>query len=82
MNTKNILITIGSIVVLFIFLFFAYKITNTPVQTYFPEINVVKTQDHVKWDTKSKNILVEYSDYECPACSNLHNFLNELEKTL
>jgi len=81
MNTKNILIVTGSIIATFIFLFFVYKLTNTPIKIEFPEINIVKTQDHKKWSAQSKNILVEYSDLECPACSNLHNFLNELEKT-
>ena len=81
MNKKNIFITIGGIVATFVFLFVVYKLTNTPVRTEFPEINVIKTQDHIRWNTKSKNIFVEYSDYQCPACRNLHNFLNELEKT-
>lgn len=81
MNLKNILIAAGSIIATFVLLFIIYKFTNAPVVTEFPEINVIKTQDHIKWNTKSKNILVEYSDLECPACHNLHTFLNEMEKT-
>lgn len=81
MNQKNILIAVGSIIATFALLFIIYKFTNAPVRTEFPEINVVKTQDHKKWNIQSKNILVEYSDFECLACRNLHNFLNELEKT-
>lgn len=81
LNPKNIFIGIGAVIATFIFLFVVYKLTNTPIQTDFPEINVIRTQDHVKWNPKSKNILVEYSDLECPACNALHSFLNELEKT-
>ena len=81
MDKKNILLAIGGVAATFIFLFFVYKLTNTPAKTEFPEINVVKPEDHKKWNAKSKNILVEYSDYECPACNSLHNFLKELEKT-
>ncbi len=81
MNLKNILIAAGSIITIFVFLFFIYKLTNSPIKTEFPEINIVKTQDHKKWNLQSKNIIVEYSDYVCPACNSLHSFLNELEKT-
>ena len=81
MNLKNILIAVGSIIATFVLLFIIYKFTNAPVRTEFPEINVVKTQDHKKWNTKSKNILVEYSDFECPACASFHNFLKEMDKT-
>lgn len=80
-NTKNILIAIGAVFATFIFLFVVYKLTNTPVPTSFPEINVIRSNDHIKWKNNSKNILVEYSDFECPACRDRHNFLNEFEKT-
>jgi len=80
-NIKNILVAIGAIITTFIFLFFVYKLTNAPVQTLFPEIDKIRASDHVKWKLNSKNILVEYSDFECPACRDRHNFLNEFEKT-
>jgi len=81
MNLKNILIAVGSIITTFVLLFIIYKFTNAPVRTEFPEINIVKTQDHKKWNLQSKNIIVEYSDYVCPACNSLHSFLNEMGKT-
>jgi len=80
MNSKNILITIGSITGIFILLFFIYKLLNTPIQSEFPEINTIKVDDQTRWDKNSKNILIEYSDFECPACADRHSFLKELEK--
>lgn len=64
----------------FIFLFFAYKLTNVPQRVEYPEINEIRKTDHVKWNKESKNILVEYSDLQCPACRSFNSFLLELEK--
>jgi len=79
MNTKNIIIGIGSLIVIFAFLFIVYKLTNQPVKSDFPEINKIEATDHFRWNNR-KNILVEYSDYECPSCRNFHDFLNSIEK--
>ncbi len=81
MNTKNILIGAGAIIGTFVILFFAYKLTNTPVVSDFSEVNVIKKTDNVKWKADSKNILVEYSDLQCPACKGFNSFLADLEKT-
>lgn len=81
MNLKNILIVSGSIIATFVLLFIIYKFTNTPVVTDFPELKITKITDHKKWNTQSKNILIEYSDFECPACTSFHTFLKEIEKT-
>jgi protein-disulfide isomerase len=81
MNTKNILIGVGALIVTFGLLFFAYKLTNVPAKAEFPEINVIKKTDNVRWNKDSKNILVEYSDLQCPACKEFYSFLKDLEKT-
>lgn len=82
MNTKNIVIGIGSFIALFVVLFFAYKLTNSAVPpTNYSQVNKIKTTDHVKWKADSKNILVEYSDLQCPACKGFYDFFKELEKT-
>ena len=80
MNNKNILLGIGGVIITFVLLFFAYKLTNTPVKTEFPEVNRIRSTDHVKWKKDSKNILIEYSDLQCPACKSYNSFLLELEK--
>lgn len=81
MNTKNILMGAAALIGTFILLFVVYQMTNTPVKTEFPELNVVKTTDNVRWNKNSKNILVEYSDLQCPACRDFYNFFKDMEKT-
>jgi protein-disulfide isomerase len=77
MEQNKILMTIGAIIITFILLFGVYKLTNQPVQTDFPEINKITANDHIMWSTDKKNILVEYSDYQCPGCKNIHNILTQ-----
>jgi len=81
MNSKNILIWVGATILVFVVLFFVYQLTNVPVATYFPEMNKIGTLDHTKWNKNSKNILVEFTDFECPACRDRYLFLKDLEKT-
>ena len=79
MTLKNILIWTGSIVVTFILLFFAYKLTNNPVKTDFQEINKIRASDQTKWSRENKNILIEYSDIQCPACKGFYDVLKTFE---
>lgn len=80
MNTKNILIWVGGIVATFILLFVVYKITASPQKIDFSEINQVRSTDNIKWSTsKDSNILVEYSDLQCPACKSFHDVLKTFE---
>jgi len=79
MNLKNILIWSGAIISTFILLLFAYKLTSTPIKTDFSEINKIRSDDHIKWSKDNKNILVEYSDFQCPACKSFHEVLKSFE---
>ena len=79
MDKKTLTISITSIFVTFLLLFGVYKLTNQPVQTDFPQTKQLKAQDHIKWSPEKKNILVEYSDLQCPACKNAHNILKTIE---
>ena len=81
MNTKNILLGVGATVLVFVILFFVYQLTNKPIETYFPELNRVLPSDYTKWKKDSKNIIVEFTDFECPACRDRYLFLKDLEKT-
>jgi len=84
MNTKLIVISITAIIG---FVVLAYFSTNKPVPTEFPEQAQVRTQnasdsakifDHTLG--KGKNVLVEYSDLQCPACQAVHNYLSTEKK--
>lgn len=79
MNKNTIIITIVSIIGTFLLLFGVYKLVNKPVQTDFPQAKQVKANDHIKWAPERKNILVEYSDLQCPSCKNAHNILKTIE---
>jgi protein-disulfide isomerase len=69
-----------TIVFSFAGLYGIYLLINKPV--VYPEINVVRKDDHVKWSQDNKIILVEYSDFQCPACKTIHEYLRkEFEMT-
>lgn len=79
MNKNTTIISIVSILGTFLLLFGVYKLVNQPVQTDFPQTKQLKLTDHVKWSSDKKNVLVEYSDFQCPACQNAHNILKTIE---
>lgn len=81
MNNK-VVVTIVSTLLIFGFLILAYKFINTPQNTTFPEVGVVRGDEHIKWfnSKNSKNILVEYSDLQCPACKTFQDLIrSEIE---
>lgn len=81
MNNKVVL-TIGSVVAILIFLFVAYKLTNVATPVMFPEVSKLSAADHLKWSPDKKNILVEYSDLQCPACKSFYDLIKtNLENT-
>lgn len=45
-----------------------------------PELAKVSTQDHVKGNPESKAILVEYSDFQCPACGAMYPIIKQVVK--
>lgn len=79
MNKNTVIISIVSVLVIFLLLFGVYKLVNQPVQTDFPQTKQLKLTDHVKWSPDKKNLLIEYSDFQCPACKNAHNILKTIE---
>ena len=79
MNTKKIALTIGSVVVTFLFLFLVYTLTNKIAD--YKNITVIQPSDHVKWASKGEHVLVEYSDLQCPACKTFHELLNSFESS-
>lgn len=80
MKKGNIIITAVGVVLLFGFLLLVYSLSNTkqtPVVNQ--EINKIQSTDHIKWSSAKKNILVEYSDFQCPACKSFHSVLKTFE---
>lgn len=79
---SNILYYIGGVFLTFGVLIAAYFLTNKPQNSNISyEINKITSFDHPKWSPEKKNILIEYSDFQCPACKNFHQVLKQFEAT-
>lgn len=78
MNNNNIFITSVSVVAIIAFVIGAYFLTNKPkdVKVYEQAKKVVEN-DNIKWSKEKKHILLEYSDLQCPACKNYHDFITD-----
>ncbi len=79
MNIKNILIGAGIIAVTFGLLLLVYQLVNKPIITEFSEAKQLRKDDHVTWSKENKNLLVEYSDIQCPACKSFHDLFKSFE---
>jgi len=81
MKKSEVIVSIIAGVLLIGFLFAVYYFTNQDQLKTMAEINTVKATDHLRWSSEKKNLLVEFSDFQCSACKNFHNFLRQLEAT-
>ncbi len=81
METKKMLLIIGSVFGLLIFLFAAYAMTSQPKETFFESLTKVASTDHTKWSADNKIILTEYSDFQCPACASYFDMIESLDET-
>lgn len=81
MNNKTILYIVAGVAVLFLFLVGAYKLTNTGTPVSYINVTKVNANDHIKWSAEKKNVLVEYSDFQCPACKTYHDIMKPFEAT-
>lgn len=83
MNRNSIIITVVSVIVIFGFLWLVYGLTNNaPGDTTFPQTQRLTSSDHTKWSSDKKNLLVEYSDLQCPACKGFHDVIkSQIEST-
>lgn len=79
MNKNVIILSTLAVLVTFGLLFGVYKLTSQPVQTTFPQVQHLKTDDHLKWSPDKKNLLIEYSDLQCPACRSYHGYFKAIE---
>lgn len=76
---NKIIIGVASVLATIGFLFLVYQITNKPTVSSFPDVSKISVNDHIKWSPEKKNILVEYSDLQCPACKAFHNLIKAME---
>jgi len=76
---QKIMIGVISVICIISFLVGAYFLTNQSQPIDFPSVNTILETDHVTWSPDKKNILVEYSDLQCPAYRQFHTTLKEFE---
>ena len=79
MDKNTVIISIVSVLGTFLLLFGVYRLINQPVVTDFPQTKQIKSTDHIKWSPEKKNILVEYSDFQCPSCKGAHDILKTID---
>lgn len=80
MEKKNVLIIVGSILATFLFLVGAYMMTSKPKETFFAELTQPNKTDHTKWSKDNTILLVEFSDFQCPACQLYEQMIATLEE--
>ena len=66
----------GIIVVLIAIMFWSVKGATTGNPTF--EVGVVNASDNVKGNASSSVVVVEYSDFQCPACRSYYFVVREL----
>lgn len=82
MNKNTIILSIVSAIVIFGFLGVVYVMTNqSATPQLYPKVNVVQANDHIKWSNAKKNLLVEFSDLQCPACRAYHEIIKQQIET-
>lgn len=73
--------TIGIALILWAFSYLKQVVSTPSSDTTslpFPAANEVTAQDHVKGASESGKLLIEYSDFQCPACKQYHPIVTKL----
>lgn len=71
--------TIISIFLIVGFLSAVYLLTGKSSNVTYDEAKTISSKDQAKWSKDNKNILVEYSDFQCPACKFFHQEIQKIE---
>lgn len=84
-STKiGILATLGFLIVIFgiIKLVGSNNPSNKNLGQTTPSVNVVSTSDWIKGNKEAKVTLIEYSDFQCPACGVYYPVVKQLNQKL
>ena len=76
---KQFAIYIGIILLIVAGIFGLSKLDNAP-QKSSPTLPAVSKKDVTVGNKQAKTVVVEYSDFQCPACATYDNFVNQLLK--
>ncbi len=73
---------IGATLGLGVLVLIIYGIAKNPTPaTLQTDPNMVRVEDHVKGPTNAKATLIEYSDFQCPACAAYFPIVKQLQET-
>ncbi|MFA9289189.1 MAG: DsbA family protein [Weeksellaceae bacterium] len=79
MNQKNIILAAAGIILLLGFFVISYQLTSKAPVLSFPALNTLRNREHIKWAKDKKHILIEYSDFQCPACGQYYQMVKQIE---
>lgn len=75
---KLIMWVIGVAIVITLFAYVKKAASIPQTNLPLPELTALSEQDHIKGATESGRLLVEYSDFQCPACAAYHPIIKKL----
>ena len=81
---KSILIWVGVFAGTFLALFLLIKYQGGTVADsgkVYPEVSIISSTDQTKGKVDSKVVLVEYGDFQCPACAAFQPLVDEIMNT-
>lgn len=80
-QTRRVFLWLGIIVLIGGAVFGMVKLAGrTPANQTALLANAVSASDWIRGDKNSKVVLVEYSDFQCPACKIFYSFLKQIEE--
>ena len=82
LNKNTIILAVASVVIIFGFLYLVFSTSNSPTSNEpFQSAKTISEGDHIKWASESGNILVEYSDFQCPNCKLWSDFFKQMDES-
>ncbi|OGK18693.1 hypothetical protein A3D80_02360 [Candidatus Roizmanbacteria bacterium RIFCSPHIGHO2_02_FULL_40_13b] len=77
---KKIALFVGGTIAILAFMFFTWSMTSKPQIAPKQEITL-SANEHIVGPPKSKAIIVEYSDFQCPACKQAYPTVKKILNT-